>query len=187
MNQNINILDHIQPKTIKEQEIINYSPFIEGVMHGKPRKGHPEGKVLFHIKEVLINIDSFYLNDVNYLDLRIIALLHDTFKNEVDRSQPKTGENHHATIAAKHAKELGIKEDIIKIIKLHDEAFNAWQQYDKGKTKKANDRIDKLINELDFCGCVDLYQKFCECDNKTGNKSQDNYEWFLDKVAENFS
>ncbi|MBK9330322.1 MAG: hypothetical protein IPM95_13695 [Sphingobacteriales bacterium] len=85
----------IQPETKLERNIVSKKDFVTGVMWGKPRQGHPEGKVLFHIGHVLKNID-LYSNSENRLKLRLIALIHDTFKYKVDIKTPKDKENNHA-------------------------------------------------------------------------------------------
>jgi len=51
---------------------------------------------------------------------------------------------------------------------------------DEGDWYKAKRRAEKLISELNALDCLDLYLKFYRCDNATGDKSQDNYEWFSD-------
>jgi hypothetical protein len=40
------------------------------------------------------------------LKLRIIAIIHDTFKYKVDRSKPKEGENHHGMLARRFAEKF---------------------------------------------------------------------------------
>jgi hypothetical protein len=59
-----------------------------GVAWGTPRSGHPEGAVIHHIVAVLENVDRVALDDGDRARLRLIALVHDTFKCDVDRSRP---------------------------------------------------------------------------------------------------
>ena len=68
----------------------------EGMEWGRPRRGHPEGTIKAHIGAVLHNVEKFYGESPMRADLRVIALVHDSFKAEVDESKPRTGENHHA-------------------------------------------------------------------------------------------
>ena len=81
----MDIVKIIKPKNTLEEKIIRDQEFIDGVNWGKPRKGHPEGTVLAHIQEVLANVDK-YGNGMTEDPLRIITLIHDTFKYKVDRS-----------------------------------------------------------------------------------------------------
>src|SRR3989344_5537986 len=85
----------LNPETEIEQKIMSDPEFIEGALWGEPRPGHPEGQVIFHILEVLNNVDK-YPTSHSREKLRIMALVHDTFKHKVDISKPRTGDNHHA-------------------------------------------------------------------------------------------
>lgn len=175
------IIKHIvKPENGIEVAITSDADFIAGCEYGKPRSGHPEGKVIYHIKEVLGNIDKFNADDKERQDLRFIALTHDTFKYRVDQNKPKTGDNHHAVIARTFAQKFRPDNRLLKVIELHDEAYNAWQKGGRhGNWYKAECRAKKLIDELILHGCLGLYIKFYKCDNETGNKEQENYEWFI--------
>ena len=52
----------LKPETDIENQLINDPDFKEGLFWGKPRYGHPEGKVIYHIAEVLKNIDQLKVN-----------------------------------------------------------------------------------------------------------------------------
>lgn len=52
------IKDIIKPENGIETAIVNDAAFIEGCSYRKIRKGHPEGQVIYHIQEVLANIDK---------------------------------------------------------------------------------------------------------------------------------
>ena len=101
----IEIKELLKPETELEKRIVSDSEFIEGANYGKPRSGHPEGQVVYHIREVLDNVEKFS-GAHNREDLRIIALIHDTFKYRVDHTKPKGGMNHHAMIARKFAEKF---------------------------------------------------------------------------------
>jgi hypothetical protein len=179
------ILEIVKPENGIETAICNNSEFIIGVNYGKPRPGHKEGAVIYHIKEVLENIDKFYGDDEDRSDLRLIAITHDTFKNRVDQTKPKVGENHHGTIAERFTLNYCHNSKVLTVIQLHDDAYNAWSAGGRhGDWYKAKRRAEKLIGELRIFDCVDLYVKFYKCDNLTGSKSQDNYEWFIKLVEQ---
>jgi hypothetical protein len=184
------IEDIIKPENNLESAIIIDPDFIEGANWGKSRKGHPEGKVIYHIKEVLKNIDEYYYDDIDRNKLRIIAILHDTFKHKVNLDIPKTGENHHGMIARRYAEKfkghLQVSDSIKLVLELHDEAYNAWSKGNRhGDWKKSDKRGLELINKLISEECLELFTKFYDCDNATGNKSSDDYDWFMDLVDEN--
>ncbi len=86
------------------EEIISASEdWQRGAAWGTPRRGHPEGRVADHIAEVLANVERHATSPEERTDLRVVALIHDTFKYRVDPTQPKSGENHHASIARRFA------------------------------------------------------------------------------------
>lgn len=173
----------IKPENGIETAIVNDADFIQGAMYGKPRNGHPEGQVIYHIKEVLANIDKYYSNDEDRDMLRLIAIIHDTFKFKVNQKIPKTGENHHGMIARKFAEKFTTIPEILIVIERHDDAYNAWSKGDRhGDWYQAERKANQLIQGLINNDCIDLYLKFYRCDNETGNKTRDNYEWFENLV-----
>jgi len=176
-----NIKDIIKIENVIEKFIIEDASFITGAMHGEARRGHPEGKIIYHIREVLDNIDKYYLNDIDRVDLRIIALVHDTFKYKVDRNKPKTGMNHHGMIARKFLEnKFNIDDGIMTVTEHHDDAYNAWSKGNRHNDwKGAENKANKLINFLYEDNCLDLFNKFYLCDNETGNKSNEDYLWFI--------
>jgi len=172
------IKDIIKPENGIETAIIADPEFITGAMYGKPRSGHPEGNVIYHIGDVLANVDK-YCDDSDRSDLRLIAIVHDAFKYKVDQKMPKTGMNHHGMIARIFSQKFFTNPDLLLIIELHDEAYNAWQKGGRhGNWYKAEERANALIRGLLIEGCLDLYVKFMRCDGETGDKESDTYEWF---------
>jgi len=173
----------VKPENGIEEAIIATSEFIEGVDYGRIRNGHPEGKIILHIKEVLANIDKFYGEDTDRNDLRLIALVHDTFKHKVDRNKPKSGANHHGSIAEGFAEKYCHNTKVLVVIKYHDDAYNSWSVGGRrGNWYKAERRANKLIEELLLVDALDLYVKFYKCDNRTGDKEQENYDWFINLI-----
>jgi len=180
----------MQNETIKfetdlEKQIGSDKDLTEGLLWGKPRYGHEEGKVVYHVQDVLTNINDLKLSGVitskQREDLRIIAIIHDSFKYKVDRSKDKSGENHHAMIARRFAEKYITDTNILDIIELHDDAYNAWCKGDRnGNWDKAEDRATKLYNRLG--NNVELYTLFYKCDNTTASKDQECYKWWLNFI-----
>jgi hypothetical protein len=178
----------IDPETDLERTIIADQEWWTGAEYGEPRPGHPEGKVVYHIKEVLNNIDRLFSTSSYdpgpsplYCQLRLIALIHDTFKYKVDRAKPRNGENHHGTIARRFAEKYIKDEAVLEIIELHDEAYNAWRKGNsRGQWDKAEERAKVLIKRLG--NRLELYLAFFQCDNETGDKTRDSVIWFK-KIA----
>lgn len=170
----------IKPETELERQIISDPDFIKGAYWGKIRNGHPEGLVIYHIRDILANIDN--LNDITENDrkkLRLIAIIHDTFKYQVNQKLPKSGENHHGRIAARFANKYIDDQSILNIISWHDDAYNAWSVGNRHNNwDKAENRALTLIESLENLNCVELYLAFYQCDNSTGNKTGDDFYWF---------
>jgi hypothetical protein len=165
-----------------ERRIAGDPEFLAGLEYGRPRPGHPEGAVKWHIADVLANVDRWYRDTPHYPALRLIALVHDTFKYQVDPSQPKYGPNHHGVYARKFAERYVDDPATLDVIERHDEAYNAFQQgHRHGDWQRAEQRGTRLINQLG--AALDLYREFHRCDNETGNKSQKCREWFETLVS----
>jgi len=174
----------IKPTTDLERRIISDPEFIEGALWGKPRNGHPEGAVIFHIADVLKNVEK--LSTAETLEkLRLIAIIHDSFKYKIDKAKPKSGENHHAMIARRFAEKYISDGSILDIIELHDEAYNAFNKgLRRGDWKGAELRAEKLIERLG--DSLELFLTFYQCDNATGDKTSDDFVWFKKLVDNNF-
>jgi HD domain len=149
----------------------------KGAVWGKPRPGHSEGAVMYHIAEVLANVDRLATTQEERRMLRLIALIHDTFKFRVDPSKPKIGANHHAVIARKFAERYLDDLALLEIIELHDEAYNSWRSgASKGRWREAEERASRLVARLG--SSLPLYLRFYRADNATGSKEDDSLIWF---------
>jgi hypothetical protein len=164
-------------ETELERRIAEQPRWRSGVEWGRARHGHPEGTVKLHIAAVLANVDRLFGDSPLRRDLRLIALVHDTFKGEVDPTQSRTGENHHGMRARRFAESLIDNERVLDVIELHDEAYNAWQRGARdGKCDAAAARAKVLIGRLG--ADLDLYLAFYQCDNETEGKDQECLRWF---------
>ena len=173
----------VVPETDIERSIVADPEWQEGAAWGDPRPGHPEGAVVAHIEEVLANVDEVALDCRDRERLRFVALIHDTFKHRVDRDQPREGANHHAGIARQFATRYSDDAELLEVIELHDEAFNAWVKGEHGgKWDAAGARARRLLDRL--ATSVDFYVRFYRADNRTGSKDQAPLEWFEGLVSE---
>jgi hypothetical protein len=73
------------PETPLEERIVSDARWIAGASWGRPRPGHPEGQVRLHIAEVLANLDREGLDEEARSRLRVVALVHDTFRHRSTR------------------------------------------------------------------------------------------------------
>ncbi|MDD5700285.1 MAG: HD domain-containing protein [Candidatus Nanoarchaeia archaeon] len=180
----INIADILRPENDIEVAVACDPEFKEGCLYGKPRPGHPEGKVVFHVRDVLDNIERWFEYDEKRANLRLIAFLHDTFKFKVDETKPRDGTNHHGYIARKfaegHVKDL----KVLEVIELHDKAYSIWCAGRKKGWDAAAGNANMLIRRLDCTNGLDLYLEFYKCDSATEGKTREHFDWFSRIAAE---
>src|SRR6266516_4609282 len=117
----------VRPETPLERAICADPAWRTGAEWGEPRPGHPEGTVIAHVAHVLANVDRVALDPADRDRLRLVAIVHDAFKGEVDRSLQKTGENHHARRARRFAERFVSDTELLDVIELHDDAYLAWR------------------------------------------------------------
>jgi hypothetical protein len=148
-----------------------------GINWGKPRFGHMEGPVKYHIADVLANIDRQCMTADERRVLRLVALIHDTFKYRVDESRPKIGTNHHAYIARKFAERYISDPVLLDLIELHDEAYNSWRLgAHRNRWHHAEERINNLMQRVG--PSLPLYVRFFHADSETDSKDQAPVAWF---------
>lgn len=172
----------LKPETDLEKKILNDPEFKKGLFWGKPRYGHPEGKIIYHIAEVLKNIDQLQINTHTRQQLRLVAFIHDTFKNIEDRNRPRDWSKHHSALARTFAERYINDEIVLNIIQHHDEAFYSWRmQYVFQDEEKGERRMQKLLNNIsDY---LQTFYLFFKCDTQTGDKNQKPIKWFEETVA----
>lgn len=177
------ISDFVGPETALEKAIIKNEAWIEGAFWGEPRPGHPEGKIIYHIREVLDNVDKIGVHKIWRQQLRLITLIHDTFKHLEEKTRPRQDWNkHHAVYAMRFAENFIAEQHILDIIELHDEAYYAWGiHHYKGNEEKAMKRLNSVIHRL-APEHLQLFYLFFKCDTGTGDKTQSPVKWFEENV-----
>ncbi len=164
-------------ETQLERNIAADPAWLAGIGWGKPRSGHPEGKVIYHIRDVLNNIDFFFGRASGRSSLRQIALIHDTFKYQAAQAKSGTPESSHGYLARQFAERYINDRGILQVIEFHDEAYKASLLMTRHANRDAAEkRAIELIARLGHN--LDLFMRFYLCDNRTGNKSTAHYEWF---------
>lgn len=168
----------LKPENELEKTILKDSSFRKGLLWGKPRFGHPEGKIVYHIREVLDNIDKLSISSEQRIQLRIIAFVHDTFKCSEDKSgNPRDWSKHHAVYARKFLEKYINDPAILIVTALHDEAYYSWRQIHLyGKAELGKNQLEKLF--VDLGESIQLYYLFFKCDTQTGDKNQAPLKWF---------
>jgi len=172
----------IQPQHSLEYDFLENENFLKGLDWGVPRYGHPEGKVLYHIVEVLANVHAIpNLTKKQLHQLRIITLVHDTFKFQEDKSHPRDWLKHHAIYARKFLEQYTSEKVLLDIVELHDEAYHIWRNIHlQHKLKLGASRKQQLLNRLGEH--LQLYYLFFKCDTLTGDKILAPLDWFEQEI-----
>ncbi|GCF06616.1 hypothetical protein [Dictyobacter arantiisoli] len=166
-------------ETPLEERIAADPEWQAGVTWGEPRPGHMEGAVKYHIVDVLTNIDQKHLLTEEREKLRLIALIHDSFKYRVDDSRLSVGTNHHASIARRFAERYISDPALLDIIEAHDEVYHCWRLgHYKGRWQRAEEHIDQLMERLG--DAFSLYVHFFFADSNTNSKNPEPMNWFRD-------
>lgn len=182
-NNTTSIIRYIQPESELERQIITDQAWQEGAFWGEPRPGHPEGKIIYHIHEVLKNVDKATENPLLRQQLRLVTLLHDTFKHLEEQTRPRTDwAKHHAIFAHRFAKQYIQDPAVLNVIKLHDDAYYAWRTAFAGKTQRAKRLLQRL--QIQLKDDLQLYYLFFKCDTQTGDKYQSPVAWFEQKMQD---
>lgn len=170
------IMKGVQPETDLERRIVRDYRWREGALWGEPRPGHPEGQVIYHIHEVLKNVDEACADPVMRQQLRLVTILHDTFKHLEEKKRPRTDwKKHHAVLAQRFALEYVEDKAVLDIIKLHDDAYYAWCATQAGYERQAKALMTRLLERMGEH--LQLYYLFFKCDTQTGDKFQQPITW----------
>src|SRR6478609_11746349 len=93
-------MTEIEPETELEERLFADDELREGLAWGTPRWGHPEGTVRAHVAAMFAAIAAA---DPLRSDLRVLALIHDSFKQKLRPSEPWSPDNDHAVLARRFA------------------------------------------------------------------------------------
>lgn len=170
-------------ETPLERAIVADPVWKRGAAWGWPRPGHAEGKVIYHVTDVLANVERYALSPEDRRDLRLIALTHDSLKFRVDPERSRSGENHHAARARRFAERYIGDERVLRIIELHDEGIHLWNRW-----RRTHDahliamQLDTLLDQLGADWL--LFVEFFRCDNDTPSKNPEPVLWFEEMLRE---
>ncbi|MFM8448620.1 MAG: hypothetical protein ACKOAY_00815 [Haliscomenobacter sp.] len=170
--------DILKPETELEHQFLKAPEFVSGLHWGTPRYGHPEGEVYKHIREVLDNIDALTLPPDERRILRIVALVHDTFKYKEAKGFPRDWSRHHGVIARQFLEQFVPQETLLlEITELHDEAYYAWRmEFLHQQVVAGRLRMQHLLDRVG--SARQLYYLFFKCDTRTGDKNPAPVKWF---------
>jgi hypothetical protein len=167
------------PETDLELAVTAEPELLAGLAWGKPRKAHPEGTVGAHVADLLATLDRERLEyDDQRAQLRLITLIHDSFKYRVHNWLPKTGANHHAGRARRFAERFIDDERILATIELHDRPYALWRKMRRrGKLDEAafEDMLRRIPDR-------ELFLRFIELDGSSEGKRPEPIDWLRDEL-----
>ena len=169
-------------ETELERRIATEPEWRQGIEWGHARRGHPEGAVKHHVADVLANVEREATSPEERRRLRLAALVHDAFKNRAAEGSARVGsEGHHGSLAARFLARFVDDDDLLTVVRWHDEAFAAWLgEVKRGDARRAEARASALVDRLG--PALPLYLRFFRADNATEGKSPQAVEWF-ERVA----
>ena len=154
--------------------------YSKNIEYGKPRSGHPEGKVKSHIAELEKILEKLAprISEEQYWKLKFLIHIHDTFKAEAILNSPIESPNSHASLARKFASEFTDDTDLLNMLQFHDVNFSLWQQYAATGSYDL-ERFRRLLSTIiDW----DLFLLFLIIDGSTKGKDPSKLYWFFIEV-----
>lgn len=164
-------------EAIKEDET-----YKAGVAWGRPRIGHPEGRISDHISELERNLekisDDKELSSDCILKLEILIHVHDTLKYHATPRVPIEHPQSHASLAAEYLRGFTDDEDLIAMVQYHDEGYALYkQEVNRGGYNKA--RLQTLVSAIKD---LRLFLIFNLIDNCTDGKTSQPVRWYLGEI-----
>ena len=147
---------------------------------GKPRKGHPEGTVRAHVRELEGNLKSLNaeLAEADRWKLKLLIHTHDTFKADAKTGVPIGDRRSHASLARTFFAEFCDDVDLLSMIQYHDEPYALWKQREsRGFADPV--RFEKLLAAI---ADWDLFLVFLIVDGCTEGKSREPLIWFFNEI-----
>jgi hypothetical protein len=162
----------ITPQTELEQRLLADPRLRAGLDWGAPRSGHPEGRVADHVAAILAAIAP---DDPLRSDLRLLALVHDSFKAEVRRHEPWSPDNDHAILGRRFAERYTSDERLLTTLELHDEPYWLWRTADAPEQA-----LRRLLERLPD---PELFARFVELGAANEGKDLTFLWWFRRELA----
>ncbi len=112
-------------------------------------------------------------------ELRLLALLHDALKFQVNHARRRTGENHHAMRARRFGELYLDDERLLAALELHDRPYGIWRKLRRtGRFDQA--RFDDMLERIPD---LELFERFVELDSSTDGKHPEPLEWFRSELS----
>jgi hypothetical protein len=126
------------------------------------------------VADLLATIDRWGETGIRREELRLLALLHDTLKFEVNHARRRTGENHHAMRARRFAERYLDDERLLATLELHDRPYGIWRKL-RRTGRFDEERFEEMLARVPDLG---LFERFVELDASTEGKRPEPLDWF---------
>jgi hypothetical protein len=165
------------PASALERAVADDPEVAAGLAWGRPRSGHPEGRVAEHVRQLLDEIDRRGVDGERRAELRFLALVHDAFKYRVRGWLPKVGENHHAMRARRFAERFTDDERLLATIELHDRPYGLWRKM-RRRGRLDERRFREMIGRIPD---PELFVTFIELDGSGEGKNPEPIRWLREE------
>jgi hypothetical protein len=172
------LIPGFEPEGELEEAVVGEPALLRGLAWGKPRRAHPEGRIGNHVADLIRGIERAGETGKRRAMLRFVALIHDSFKRDVIRWLPRTGENHHATRARRFAERFTDDERLLATIELHDRPYAIWRRM-KRRGRLDQDRLDDVLARVPD---HDLLMRFVEIDGASEAKDPEPIRWLREEM-----
>ena len=172
------IVPGFAPEGALESTLVREPELIEGLNWGKPRRAHPEGAVGNHVADLLREVDRSGESGERRALLRVVALVHDSFKYAVVPWRPRTGENHHAMRARRFMERFTDDERILATIELHDRPYAIWRRT-RRRSRARSKQLDAVLARIPDPA---LFLRFVEIDGASEAKNPEPIRWLREQT-----
>lgn len=158
--------------------------YINNIQYGKPRRGHAEGTVEAHIKQLEENLETLskegLLTQVYYYKLLVMIHVHDSFKAVSKKNAAIEDAMSHASLAASFFASFIDDQDVKTMIQYHDLGYAIYRNFQSTgriNQKRLEDGLNKIKDK-------NLFLLFCIIDSCTPSKGREMITWFIKLVKE---
>jgi hypothetical protein len=154
--------------------------YLRNLDWGKPRRGHPEGTVRAHIRELECNLDQLRakLSESECGKVMVLIHTHDTFKAEAKLGSPICSPSSHASLARAFLAEFCDDVDLLNMVQYHDVPYALWRRFSNTGCRDEQ-RFQQLVDTI-----VDwnTYLAFLIVDGCTDGKSREPLTWWFAEI-----
>jgi len=158
----------------------------KNIEYGRPRPGHPEGKVKYHIADLEANLEQLACRGISaddYWKLKFLIHVHDMFKAEAEKDVPILHPRSHSTLARDYASQYTDDPDLLNMIQFHDKNYSMWLEY----LRKGSYDSTAFQQLIDTIHDWDLFLMFNIIDGRTKGKDIAKLVWFIEEVRKHKS